>query len=450
MNGGSGTSETTLDRPFHVMTKPTGAACNLECEYCYYLEKSELYPEASDTRMSAETLETYVEQYIEAQPGPEVTFAWQGGEPTLLGLDFFREVVRLQEAHAPPDKRIVNTIQTNGTRLNDEWCRFFAEHDFLVGISVDGPPDLHDEYRRSRADGPTFEQVADGLSLLQDHGVEYNVLCVVNDRNSRHPERVYDFFKEQGVRWLQFIPLVEPVDGEAGADATDRDAVDGDEEGAPSAGVQAAGVPMNDVPERDRDVLRAARAAPVTDRSVDPIQYGEFMCTIFDEWVRNDVGDVSVRLFDQCLEVAFEGHASLCLFRETCGDQVAMEHNGDVYACDHYVEPGFELGNLHETHLAELVDSEAQRQFGEFKREGLPARCRKCAVREFCHGGCPKNRIIETPAGELGLNYLCAGYRRVFSHVQPHLEIFKRVAERGHPLSAAMDVVAERDRRRRD
>jgi uncharacterized protein len=464
---------TTLDRPFHVMTKPTGAACNLECEYCYYLDKADLYPEMADSRMSEETLETFVKQYIEAFPGPEVTFAWQGGEPTLLGVEFFRTAVRLQEKHAPADTSVVNTIQTNGTRLDEEWCRFLADNDFLVGISIDGPPDLHDRYRTTRADGPTFDRVERGLSLLQDHGVEYNVLCVVNDCNSQHPLRVYDFFKDCGANWIQFIPLVEPVEepadtnGTASAEDTSNAEVEtyaeavADDDGPPAGETDNAGseerlapgwadASIRDDAEDYREVVRAARAAPVTDRSVDPVQYGRFMARIFDEWVRNDVGEVSVRLFNQVLQVALGGEASLCIYRETCGDQVALEHNGDVYACDHYVEPGFRLGNLHETHLGSLLDSDQQREFGEYKRDGLPARCRECAVRRFCHGGCPKNRHLETPDGDLGLNYLCAGYRRFFSHVQPYLDIFEHVTDRGLPLAAVPDVVQARDRRERN
>ena len=437
------------DVPFHVMTMPTGPACNLECEYCYYLEKSELYPERGDFRMSEDTLEEFVKQYIEAQPGSQVTFAWQGGEPTLRGIDFYRKAVRLQQEYAPADTRIVNTIQTNGTRLNEEWCQFLAENDFLVGISIDGPRELHNRYRKTRSDGPTFDEVMNGLSLLQNHDVEYNVLCVLNSYNSQYPLRVYEFFKDQGVEWMQFIPLVEfPDDAETVTTDPDSSTPETDPDESDHSAypwVQA----WADLPEENDDgyqeVLDAAREAPTTARSVDPAAYSTFMRTIFDEWVRNDLGNVSVRLFDQCLGMALSGKASLCLYMETCGDQVAMEHNGDVYACDHFVDPGFKRGNIHQTHLTEMLDSEDQREFGEYKREGLPTRCRECSVQEFCHGGCPKNRHLQTPAGDLGLNYLCAGYRSFFSYVQPYLEIVERTIQENKPLPFVMDHVATRD-----
>lgn len=440
--------------PFHVIAMPSGPACNLGCEYCYYLEKASLY--SGDVRMSESTLETFIAQYVEAHPGREVTFTWQGGEPTLRGLDFYRKAVELQAAYAPAETRVVNTIQTNGTRLNDEWCQFFAEHDFLVGISIDGPRDLHDRYRRTKAGGPTFEDVMDGLGLLQHHDVSYNVLCVLNRFNSRHPRRVYEFFKDQGVEWLQFIPLVEPATDD---DATGID-VNPQSSATPGDGTDNRSIdpPVEEwVRERVRwpidvdddypAVLSAARDAPVTSRSVDPAAYGTFMRTVFDEWVRNDVGEVSVRLFDQVFEIALAGEASLCIHRETCGDQVAMEHTGDVYACDHFVEPDFERGNVHEDHLGELVDSDAQRRFGAAKRDDLPTRCRECPVREFCHGGCPKDRHLRTPSGESGLHYLCAGYRTFFQSVKPYLDLAERVVAENKPLPFLMDEVTARDER---
>ncbi|MFB6150610.1 MAG: anaerobic sulfatase maturase [Haloarculaceae archaeon] len=457
----AGDGALTRDEPFNVMAMPAGPACNLACDYCYYLEKTELYPETGDFRMSDETLETFVRQYVEAHPGPEVTFAWQGGEPTLRDLDFYRKAVRLQEKYAPPDKRVVNSIQTNGTRLDAEWCEFLAEEEFLVGISVDGPPELHDRFRATRGGGPTFDEVRDGLSLLQEHGVEHNVLCVVNGVNSRYPLRVYDFFRDLGVDWVQFIPLVEPLDDAAGDGATDPGTGDGDAAGAdgpapdlgpprdrPTYGwVRDAGDPAEDADDDYDDVLAAARDAPVTDRSVDPDQYGAFMAAIFDEWVRTDVGSVSVKLFEEALQIAIRGRAGYCVLSETCGNQVAMEHSGDVYSCDHFVDPGFRLGNVHDDHLAAMLDSDDQRAFGEYKRDGLPDRCLECPVREFCHGGCPKNRLLATPDGQPGLNYLCAGYRRFFSHVGPYLGFFERAVDEGRPLGVVMDRVKARDRR---
>jgi uncharacterized protein len=344
--------------------------------------------------------------------------------------------------------------------VDEEWCRFLAEEDFLVGISVDGPRELHDTFRSTRADGPTFDRVMEGLSLLREYDVEHNALCVLNSVNSQHPIEVYEFFKRQGIEWIQFIPLVEPVGDDASAPDCGPDSVvgaDSDEAAIPGEEREEGGT----IPEWVRDeggevrardphydeVLEAARAASVSERSVDPLAYGEFMTTIFEAWVRNDVGDVSVRLFDQALEVAIHGSPSLCVLDETCGSQVAIEHNGDVYACDHYVDPGFERGNIHETHLASLVESEDQQSFGEYKREGLPERCRECDVRKFCNGGCPKNWHLETPAGEPGLNYLCAGYRHFFTHVQPYLRLFERVADDGLPLPYVSEAVETMDER---
>ncbi|WP_169051838.1 anaerobic sulfatase maturase [Halorhabdus amylolytica] len=435
--------------PFHVMTMPTGPACNLECEYCYYLDKSELYPGRGDFRMSEDTLEEFIKQYIEAQPGPQITFAWQGGEPTLRGIEFYRKAVRLQQEYAPTDTHIVNSIQTNGFRLDEEWCEFFAENDFFVGISIDGPRELHDRYRKTRNDKPTFDEVMNGLSLLQKYDIEYNVLCSLNDYNSQYPLRIYEFFKEQGVEWIQFIPLVEfPSDSEIGTGSSDSSTLrtDLDKSDRPVyPWVRERADLPEDVDDGYQDVLDAAKDASTTAWSVDPAVYSTFLRTIFEEWIRNDIGNISIQLFDQCLEITLTGEASLCVHNETCGDQVAMEHNGDVYACDHFVDPGFKRGNIHQTHLTEMLDSEEQRKFGEYKRRGLPARCQECPVLEFCHGGCPKNRHITTPAGDFGLNYLCAGYRSFFRYVQPYLEIIERTIQENKPLPLVMDEVTVRD-----
>jgi uncharacterized protein len=444
----------TAREPFHVMAKPTGPACNLECEYCFYLEKAALYPERSSFEMDDETLEAYVRQQIEAQPGPVITFAWQGGEPTLLGVDFFRQVVSLQEEYAPDDVEIENCLQTNGTLLDEEWCRFLAREDFLVGISIDGPRELHDRFRSTRADGPTFDRVLRGHSLLEEYGVEHNVLCVINAINSRHPMEVYRFFRDLGLEWIQFIPLVEPVD--AGCGSGDRSG--GEESERIGGGSERV---FHEVPawvadrggeveaaDRNFDTIVAdARKAPVSDRSVDPVDYGHFMCSIFDEWIRNDIGDISVRLFDQCIEVRLRGSPSLCVFDETCGSQVAMEHNGDVYACDHFVDEGFHRGNIHKTHLGKLVSDADQRRFGEYKRDGLPDRCLTCPVREHCNGGCPKNWHLQTPDGEGGLNYLCPGYRLFFTYVQPYLDVVERTLSEGLPPHCVRDAVATLDER---
>ena len=442
----------TAEAPFHVLTKPNGPACNLGCEYCFYLEKAQLYPEGSTFEMAEDTLETFIRQYIEGQPGPVVSFAWQGGEPTLLGVEFFRKVVEFQEQHTPENMWVENAIQTNGTLLDDEWCEFLAENEFLVGISIDGPPELHNRYRKTRTDGSTFETVKNGLDQLQTHDVDHNVLCVVNAVNSHHPEEVYSFFKSQGVQWLQFIPLVEPLDIQRDDEHPDlsspevqaQEETDKDDcewvQSMPTW-VRDCGGCVTEHDEQFSEVVTAARSAEVSVRSVDSVDYGNFMRTIFDEWVRNDMGEVSIRLFDQCLERVFHHRASLCVFDETCGSQVAIEHNGDLYACDHFVDPGFKRGNIHDTHVVELIESPEQQQFGKYKRDGLPERCNTCNVREFCHGGCPKNWELITPAGEGGLNHLCAGYRLLFTYVQPYLDLIEEKVASGLPIPYAMDAV---------
>lgn len=389
-----------LPHGVHVMTKPIGPICNLDCEYCYYLHKEELYPRGERWRMADDTLREYVRQYIVAQPKSvsEITFAWQGGEPTLLGLEFFRRVVAYQQEVAPPRTRIVNTLQTNGVLLDDEWCQFFCEHNFLIGLSIDGPAELHDRYRYDKQGEGTFAAVLAALKLLQRHEVEYNVLVVVNRVNGDHGRKVYTYLRDNGVRFLQFIPIVERRGVGVHAEAE-----------LPT--VEDTGNPWQD---------------RVSSRSVAPEQFGDFLIAVFDEWVRRDVGRVFVQIFDQAL-AAWSGHEpSLCVFRRQCGGALAMEHNGDLYSCDHFVEPDFRLGNIHELPILDLASSDAQQKFGEAKETTLPQYCRECEVRFMCNGECPKNRFIETPTGEEGLNYLCAGYRKFFNHIGPVME---RMAE---------------------
>ena len=363
---------------FHVMLKPRGAICNLDCKYCYFLSKERLYP-GSNFRMADDLLEDYIRQYIAAQQVPEITFAWQGGEPTLMGLPFFERAVELQQKHCPPGKRITNTLQTNGVTLDDAWGEFFHTHDFLIGLSIDGPRPLHDAYRVDKGGRPTFDQVMRGLSFLKKHRVEYNVLTTLHAANANDPLAVYRFLRDEiGTQFMQFIPIVE------------RDNETGFQEGS-----------------------------RVTERSITARQYGDFLIAVFDEWVRRDVGRIFVQIFDVAL-AAWSGHRpGLCIFDETCGAALAMEHTGDLYSCDHYVEPRYKLGNIREDMLIELVASDQQRQFGLDKRDSLPQYCLECEVRFVCNGGCPKNRIIQTPAGEPGLNYLCAGYRAFFNHIDP-------------------------------
>jgi uncharacterized protein len=398
---------------FHVMTKPIGPICNLDCSYCFYLEKERLFPKNERFQMSDEVLETYVRDYLAAQPGSEVTFAWQGGEPTLLGVDFFRRAVALQREHAD-GRAVTNTIQTNATLLDDEWAAFLAEHDFLVGVSIDGPRELHDTYRVDKRGGPTFDKVMRGIELLRKHGVRFNTLTVVNRRNSRHPLEVYHFLKEIGSGFIQFIPLVE------------RRAGGGTFDFAP--------------PPQD-----GASDSPVTEWSVDPDDFGGFLVAIFDEWVRHDVGKTFVGLFDEALAKWAGLEGSMCVFSETCGRAMAMEHNGDLYSCDHYVYPEYKLGNILEQSIKELAGSQRQQRFGSDKRDKLPAYCRRCEVRFACHGECPKHRFMTTPDGEPGLNYLCVGYKRFFTHVDRPMQVMARLWKEQRSPARIMDLMAGRD-----
>ncbi len=400
-------------RPFHVMTKPRGAVCNLDCTYCYYLEKERLYPPDADPRMGREVLEAYVRQYLASQDTPEVTFGWQGGEPTLMGLDFFREVVALQEEHGE-GKTILNTLQTNGTLLDDEWCAFLAENGFLVGLSVDGPEELHDGYRVDKGGKPTFAKVMAGLELLTKHGVEFNTLTVVHRKNQEVPLEVYRFLKEIGSGFHQYIPLVERE---------------------PDARARAMGLDLAGPPQADS-------TPPVTPWSVEPEPWGRFLMAIFDEWVRNDVGRVFVQTFDAALGKWVGVPRGLCIFDETCGGAMALEHNGDLYACDHYVYPDFKLGNILERPMAELAHLPAQLAFGEAKKDTLPRYCLECEVRFACKGECPKHRFLTTPHGEPGLNYLCRGYRRFFNHIGPSMETMAALLEQRRPPAGIMRILA--------
>lgn len=374
------------------MTKPVGPICNLDCKYCFYLEKEKLYPHGENWRMSDDVLEAYVKQYIQSQDIPEITFAWQGGEPTLMGVEFFRKAVALQKKFAH-GKRISNAFQTNGTLLDDEWCQFLHANKFLVGLSIDGPAELHDIYRVDKHQKPTFGAVKRGLDLLKKHRVEFNTLTVVNRANSQKPLDVYHFLKEIGSGYMQFIPLVE-------RNAPVRLKI---------RGFDLAEPPLSGVLDHEH--------SDVTPWSVQSLQYGEFLCAIFDEWVKQDVGKFFVQIFDVALGNWMGAGSSLCVFAETCGSAMAMEHNGDLYACDHYVYPKYHLGNLMNQSLGEMASSLQQKKFGQDKLTSLPDYCRKCEVRFACNGECPKHRFIATPAGEAGLNYLCAGYKRFFTHI---------------------------------
>jgi uncharacterized protein len=394
-----------MDRPathtFHVLAKPTGAICNLDCKYCFFLSKERLYPN-STFRMSDELLEAFIRQQLEGQTGPTVTIAWQGGEPTLMGVDFFRRSIDVERRYAAerPGLRVENTLQTNGTLLDDELCAFLKEHDFLVGLSIDGPRELHDAYRVDKGGKPTFDRVMRGVRHLHDHGVRMNALCTVHAANSGHPLEVYRFIKAEVSPFIQFIPIVER--------ANSTGFVEGN---------------------------------TVTDRSVRAEDFGSFLIAIFDEWVRNDVGDVFVQMFDTTLRSYAGMPAGLCIFEPMCGNGVALEHNGDLYSCDHYVEPGYLLGNIRDTPLVQLVRSDRQRKFGRDKLDTLTRQCRSCEVRFACNGGCPKDRFVRSRDGEPGQNYLCEGYYAFFRHVARPMRIMARLVRSGAGAPAVMEIL---------
>ena len=364
-----------LSREFQIFAKPAGALCNLDCHYCYYLKKELLYPGSSSLRMPDDLLEEYIVQQIAIVPENAVLLSWHGGEPTLLGLDYFRRIVELQRKHCPVGKDITNNIQTNGVLLTDEWCSFLAAENFGVGLSLDGPSALHDAYRVTKNQSATHRQVMQAYRRLLQHKVPVDLLCVVHARNVQHPLDVYRFFKEIGAQYLSFIPLVEP---------------------------------------------QAESPGGVSERTVPAEAFGDFLCAIFDEWVRHDIGQIIVQSFEEAARPAYGLGHSLCVFRPTCGDVPVIEHNGDVYQCDHFVIPEHRLGNIRETPLAELLENPAQEAFGRAKQEKLSRSCQACEVLDMCNGGCPKDRIVPTSAGEPYLNYLCAGYRRFFPHCRPY------------------------------
>lgn len=401
-------------RPFFVLAKPAGPACNLRCGYCFYLEKKEMFGRATDTRMQEGTLEAFIRDYIAAQDAPEVSFGWQGGEPTLRGLDFFRKVVQLQRRYAG-GRKVANTFQTNGVLIDAHWAEFLAANEFLVGISIDGTQVLHDAQRVDTSSSGTWSRVLQGLAHLKSHGVEFNTLTVVSRANAKHALTVYRFLKEIGSRYLQFIPLVERTMARGGSGAL-------------------AGPPVSGTP----------RGTQVAKWSVSPVGYGDFLVAIFEEWVLRDVGSVFVQMFDSALASWIGEGTSLCVFAETCGRQVALEHDGSVYACDHYVYPEYRLGNLHRQSLADMLDAPGQRRFGAAKRDTLPAQCRRCEFRFACNGGCPKHRFLQTADGEPGLNYLCAGYRRFFNAANPYLRVMAGLLQRGRAPAEIMQRVARR------
>ena len=410
---------------FHLLAKPTGAVCNLDCKYCFFLSKEMLYP-GSRFRMADELLELYIRQLLEAQQIPEVTVAWQGGEPTLMGLDFFKRSVEYAEKYKNPGQQVLYTIQTNGTKLDAEWAAFFKEHNFLVGLSVDGPKALHDTYRVNKGGAGSYDQVMQGWEVLNEHGVDVNILCTVHAANADHPLEVYHFFRDElKAEFMQFIPIVE------------RATVDT---------LEVANQGWSERPGGDRP-LYTQIGELVTERSVKPEQFGRFLMAIFDEWVKRDVGKVFVQLFDAALG-NWVGQPSLCIFQPTCGSALALEHNGDLYSCDHFVEPAFLLGNIRETHMIDLVSSEQQKKFGQDKYDTLPKYCRQCEVLFACYGECPRNRFIHTPDGEPGLNYLCAGYKLFFNHINRPMRMMAELLRRGRYADEVMNILAAEEMQR--
>lgn len=405
---------------FHLLAKPTGAVCNLDCTYCFFLSKEALYP-GSSFRMADDLLELYVKQLLEAHDTPTVTIAWQGGEPTLMGLDFFRRAIELVERYRRPGQRIEHTIQTNGTRIDEAWCAFFREHRFLVGLSMDGPAEIHDTYRVDKGGAPTHHRVLAAARLMADKGVDVNILCTVHAANQERGAEVYRYLRDEvGARYLQLIPIVERATPE-------------------TLPVADAGWSTS---RREVRALYTLDGSLVTGRSVTAEGWGRFLTAVFDEWVVRDVGTVFVQMFDAALASWLGAPPAVCIFAETCGDALTIEHTGDVYSCDHFVEPRYLLGNIRQTHLLTMVASPEQRRFGQDKRDTLPRHCRQCSVRFACHGECPRNRFIETPGGEAGLNYLCAGYLAFFTHVDRPMRLMADLLRGGRYADEVMGALA--------
>ncbi|WOO40223.1 anaerobic sulfatase-maturation protein [Rubellicoccus peritrichatus] len=409
------TLATPSSAPFHIMTKPMGPLCNLDCKYCFYLEKARLFPNNERFKMSDDLLETYVRSYIEAQPGPNVSFAWQGGEPTLAGLRFFKKSVAFQKKYAG-GKQIENAFQTNGTLLNDEFCQFFHTEGFLVGISIDGPEKLHDAYRVDREGEPTYRRVMRGIELCKKHKVEFNTLTVVNRLNAREPLAVYRHLRDIGSAFMQFIPLVE-------RQADDASSING--------------LDLSHPPDFDLPPDRKSEPE-VTDWSVLPRDLGDFFCRVFDRWVTRDVGKTYIQLFDATLGKWLGIPGGPCTMAETCGRGLALEHNGDLYACDHYVYPRYRLGNIMNEPIATMADSETMQAFGDDKRDKLTRMCQRCDYRFACNGDCPKHRFAWTDDGDYGLSYLCPAYLQFFKHTAPAMQIMAKLYQSGRSPTEIM------------
>lgn len=409
-------SYTSIPKGYHMMAKPTGPRCNIGCKYCFYLEKESLFVEDASFRMSDEVLEAYIRRYIEAQKVPFTEFVFQGGEPTLMGLDFFKKALSLQLKYTPRGMTVTNSLQTNGTLLDDEWCEFLAKNDFLVGLSIDGPGDIHNVYRIDRGGNPTFSRVYKALKLLQKHRVKYNILACVTRESALHPLKVYDFFKNEGVEFIQFIPIVERLPGES----------------ADKLGLKLALPP---------DIKKEEPNRSVTPWTVNPSDWGDFLIAIFDRWIRNDVGNVFVMNFEWAASSWAGMPGTACIFAPRCGHAVVVEHNGDIYSCDHFVYPAARLGNILKDNPKHKLDSMQQAAFGSSKQTALPGYCKGCQFLFACWGECPKNRFMTSPDGEPGWNYLCPGYKKYFNHIDPHLKKLVMLLRQGRPAREIMEMV---------
>lgn len=368
---------TMISREFQVFAKPVGSNCNLNCRYCYYLEKKSLYPETDHFLMTDDILEEYIIQHIQASTEDVINFSWHGGEPLLAGIDFYRKALRLQSTHKPAGKTILNGIQTNGTLINEEWCKFIEKEGFIIGISIDGPAEFHNTFRRTKDGDNTWQQVIRGYQLLKQHGVSPEILCVVNSENVRHPLVIYNFLKQMGAKYITFLPLIEPDDD------------------------SSRGVSSNSVPSEE---------------------FGFFLSDVFDNWVEYDIGEIKIQIFEEAARTAFNQEHTLCIFKVNCGGVPVIEHNGDFYSCDHYVNKDYMIGNIMNHSMTGFLESQRQIKFGKAKSGTLPRYCIECEVRTMCNGECPKNRFILTPDGEAGLNYLCKGYKYFFNHCRPFVE----------------------------
>lgn len=397
---------------YHILAKPAGPICNLDCKYCFYLEKESFLKGENSYKMSDEVLENFIQKYISTQEIPEIQFVWQGGEPTLRNLDFYRKVLFYQKKHAG-DKKIINSLQTNGILLDEMWCSFLKENDFLVGISLDGPKEIHDNYRVDKNGGPTFEKVMKSINILKKYGVPFNVLTCVTSFSAKRGREIYNFFKENGIDFIQFTPIIE-----RNPEVEDLD-----------IGLKHGNVNLN------------KNSYGLTDYSVRQGDYGQFLNTVFDEWVKNDVGKIHVMNFEWALEAWLGLPSTICIFSKECGRALAIEHNGDLYSCDHYVYPENKIGNILDDNPKELIESAKQKYFGKSKMAMLPKQCLECEVRFACNGECPRHRFEKTHDGEEGLSYLCEDYRTFFYHIHPYMKVMVQLIENGLPASKVMDAI---------